>query len=102
MNIPTEKADLYSSQTGTFFSSFETGRQSERGNNVDFWEKWCWKSSLLALGTIMGNPTEHVLFTQNNRKHFLVSAETAVQRQDTESQALPLAAFIYLFLPQMN
>lgn len=45
----------------------------------------CWKSSLLALGTIMGSPTEHVLFAQNNGKHFHSSEETTVQRQDTES-----------------
>lgn len=78
------ESDLCSSQTGTFFFKPE-GRVREETMLISgrrgFRSPICWLSEQLWEAP----QSMSFFFTQNNGKHFHSSAETAVQRQDTES-----------------
>lgn len=87
VNIPTENpTSVHRKQELSFFFFFFNRK-------VEWEGKQCWflgevvLEVQFALGTIMGSSTEHVLYIQHNRNHFHSSEETAVQRQDTESQS---------------
>lgn len=87
VNIPTENpTSVHHKQELSFFFFFFKRK-------VEWEGKQCWflgevvLEVQFALGTIMGSSTEHVLYIQHNRNHFHSSEETAVQRQDTESQS---------------